>query len=115
LSAVSRFRQDGSALDSEDAPVNQCFGDLAVRRLDDPAERRSGDLHPLCSLSLVEPFEIRETDRFEFVQSHHDRGEFACRNPGRLEYRRYWFSLDSTTTGRSSHDSTSPAIMNICQ
>lgn len=47
-----------STFNLQSLPVNQGVSDFPVRRLDDAAERGSGDAHPLRGIFLIEALEI---------------------------------------------------------
>jgi hypothetical protein len=51
----------GTALNPEGLPVDDDIGDLPTCRFDNPAERLPRNIHPRCSLFLIQSFEISES------------------------------------------------------
>jgi hypothetical protein len=52
--------------------MNQYISHFLVSRFDDPAKSWSGYVHFFRCLFLVEPFKIRQANRFEFVHGQYN-------------------------------------------
>ena len=65
FAAVER---DRAALDPQGFPVDEGVGDLPACRLDNPAEGLPRNIHPGCSLLLIQTFEIGQPQRLVFVE-----------------------------------------------
>ncbi len=48
------------------------IGNLAMRRLENPAEGLAGNVHCARCFFLIEPLVIRQADRLEFVERQED-------------------------------------------
>jgi hypothetical protein len=57
-----------TALNHEGFTIDQCIGDLAVGRFDDPAEGRARDIHAYSGIRLVEAFAIGQPHSFDFIE-----------------------------------------------
>jgi len=69
----------------EGLPFNDDLRDLGMGRMDDVAEGLSGNLHPLGRILLIEPFHVRQSDRFKFIDTQDDLLEFGHGDAARLE------------------------------
>jgi hypothetical protein len=58
---------DGAAFDGQGLAVDQGVSHLLVCGLDDASERLAGDVHPLCRLVLVEPFQVGQAQGLQFI------------------------------------------------
>ena len=88
--------------------MHQHIRQLPVRRLDDPAERRTGDTHLFGRLLLVESIEVRQPDGLEFVETHDDFFEIQQGDADRFENRRSGLSGDPAAAERSWHGKAPP-------
>jgi SAM-dependent methyltransferase len=108
--AAVRAEVHGTALDAERLAVDQCVGDLSVRRFDDAAESRARDPHASGGLLVVQALEISQAQRLELVEGHDDLLETAQGNPGGLEHRRARAAADVALAEWPWHG----LIMSIC-
>jgi hypothetical protein len=96
---------DGPALDPEGLAVKQGVGRGAVGGVENPAEGRAGNRHPLGRLFLVKAFEIRQAESFELIQGHDDLFETMEGDAGRFENRGRGAAGDVAAAKRSGHGS----------
>jgi hypothetical protein len=74
-----------SSFENEHLGLQQGTSHLVTRPFDQSSKRRPGNAHALRGRVVVEPLEIREPQRFQFVETQLDRFELSPRDADRLE------------------------------
>jgi len=72
-------------LDRQSFPVDDRVRNLPPSLLQQPLNRSTRDIHGFGRLFLMQPFEVAERDRLEFIEPDLDDLRLRERNPGRLE------------------------------
>jgi hypothetical protein len=81
----SVYHLNHSSLDSQRPSVDKDIRDLVAGRLDDVSEGLAGNPHFLRGGGLVHPFQVRETEGFEFITRQADLLETGQWDSRRLE------------------------------
>jgi hypothetical protein len=69
----SHFSHDEiPSFNSQGLPLDERFGHLAPRSLDNPAEGRPRDLHPFRRLLVIHPLFVRKAQRLKLVDPQDD-------------------------------------------
>jgi hypothetical protein len=92
------------ALDPKGFSVKKRVGRFAVGRIENPAEGRAGDQHPLGRLLLIKALEIRQPDGFELVQGHGDFFELGEGSSSGLEDVSRGSARDPSAAEGSRHE-----------
>ncbi len=72
-------------------------------QLDNTREGRTGNLHLLRGLLLIEAVEVRQPQGLQFVQRKDHFLQQADRNSGRLEVNDAWLDINMSEAAGSRH------------
>jgi hypothetical protein len=101
-----------AALDSEGLPVDEGVGNFGARRGNNPGERRTRNLHLLRRLALFHALEVRQPERFQFLDREGYFGKLPERDAARLEVIGLREGVYPARVSRSCHVAQA-LIMNI--
>jgi len=104
-----RLLDHRTRFDNQHLALNQAGGDGVSSPREDTRICLSRHPHAPGRRVLIEPFQVGETDRFEFVQADGDRVRLARQAPDRSEAPAIQLAADATRDNGPRH-----AIKSIC-
>jgi hypothetical protein len=100
------FHLHDSTLQAKRLTVNQGVSHFAPRRLNDASKGRARNLHLFCSLFLVKPIQVRQSQGLDFVRGQRHLFKLMHRNACRLEEVGAGSESNPSKTTGSRHSST---------
>jgi len=91
---VLSFDYHGSTFEPKRFAVNQRLRYFPPRRLDNPSERRAGNLHLLRRRLLVQSLQVGQAQCFNFIERQRHLFQHAGRYAGGLEVDRRGCVID---------------------